>query len=460
MLDKLLQTIDQGQNQSIEGLKQFLRLPSVSTDARYAADVVGCANWLADTIRKMGLDAQVHPSAGHPVVVACNDHKPGRPTILFYGHYDVQPPDPLDQWITPPFEPTIRDGAIYARGAADDKGQVWAHLQAIRTWQENGGLPVNLTMLIEGEEEIGSASLPAFIKSHRELLAADVALASDTHQYARGLPAISYALRGIVFMEITLTGPSHDLHSGIYGGSVPNVANVMTELLSTLHDEHGRVAIDGFYDDVLPLTDTERQMWKKLPFDESHFAAGLGLSPAQLTGETGFTALERQWARPTCDINGITSGYQGPGAKTIIPATATAKISMRLVPNQDPAKIAQLAEQTLRKRCPDTVKIQISGVTHSPPILVPHEGAPIRAAIDAMKTGFKATPTLIRCGGTLHVVPMIKSLLGIDTLLVGFGLPDDRVHSPNEKFDLEALHCGTRTATALYQNLAGVDSFK
>lgn len=457
MLDNILRSIDRGREQSIEGLKQFLRIPSVSTDAACAADIQRCADWLAGAIRKIGLDARVYPSAGHPVVVARNDHKPGRPTVLFYGHYDVQPPDPLDQWVTPPFEPAIRDGAIYARGAADDKGQVWAHLQAIHHWQENGGLPVNLVMLIEGEEEIGSESLPAFIESHRDLLRADLAVASDTNQYARGLPAISYGLRGIVFLEITLTGPTHDLHSGIYGGSVPNVANVLTELLATLHDKDGRINIDGFYDDVLPLTDAERQMWRKLPFDEARFAAGLGLSPAQLVGEVGFSTLERQWARPTCDINGMTSGYQGPGAKTIIPATASVKVSMRLVPSQDPATISRKVEETLRRRCPATVKLEINGNTYSPPILVPRDGAPIRAAVEAYKVGFNATPTLIRCGGTLHVVPQIKSLLGIDTLLVGFGLPDDRVHSPNEKFDLDALHGGTRTAAALYRNLAKMD---
>lgn len=460
MLDNVLQTIDDGSEQSLDGLKEFLRIPSVSTDDHYAADIRKCADWLSGTIRKIGLDAQVLPTAGHPVVVARNEHKPGRPTVLFYGHYDVQPPDPFDQWTTPPFEPAVRDGAIYARGAADDKGQVWAHLQAIRAWQRHGGLPVNLTMLIEGEEEIGSGSLPSFIESHRQMLHADLAIASDTNQYARGLPAISYGLRGIVFLEITLTGPSHDLHSGIYGGSVPNVANVLTELLATLHDKQGRVAVEGFYDDVLPLTDAERQMWRKLPFDENRFAAELGMSSSQLGGETGYSTLERQWARPTCDINGMTSGYQGPGAKTIIPATASAKLSMRLVPSQDPATIARMVEQALRRRCPETVKMEVSGVTWSPPILIPHDGAPIRAATDAYKVGFNATPTLIRCGGTLHVVPQIKSLLGIDTLLVGFGLPDDRVHSPNEKFDLDALHCGTRTAAALYQNLAGIDSFK
>lgn len=460
MLDSILQAVDNCRSQSLEGLKQFLRIPSISNDARYDGDIRRCTEWLAGILRESRLEVRILPTAGHPVVTAQNAHQLGRPTILFYGHYDVQPPDPLDQWTTPPFEPTLRDGAIYARGAADDKGQVWAHLQAIRHWQDNGGLPVNLKLLIEGEEETGSEHLAPLIESHLDLFRADIAVASDSEQYARGMPAITYGVRGIVYMEVTLTGPSHDLHSGLYGGSVPNPANLLTNLLATLHDENGRVNIDGFYDDVAPLDEAERTMWRQLPFDESAIATELGLSPAQMTGEAGYTTLERQWARPTCDIHGLTSGYQGPGSKTIIPAAASAKVSMRLVPNQDPEKITRCFERTLRSRCPDTVELKLTRYGHTPPILVSRDSEAIRAAAEALKVGFNAAPALIRCGGSLPVVSQIKSLLGIDTLMVGFGLPGDRVHSPNEKFDLDALHGGTRTAAALYYNLSQLKNFR
>lgn len=454
MLDRVLQTIDSHRAQTVAGLKEFLRIPSISAQPVHKPDVQRCAEWLAGQLRSTGLWAKVEPTGGHPLVLAGNEHKPGRPTVLLYGHYDVQPPEPLEQWISPPFEPTERDGAIYARGAADDKGQVWTHVQAIRAWQEQGGLPVNLVMLIEGEEEIGSDHLETYLRSHQKELAADIAVISDTSQFARGLPAITYGLRGLVYMEVFVTGPAYDLHSGTFGGSVPNPANVLVELLASLHTPDGRVNIPGFYDDVRPLSPVERQETARLPFDDAQVLRELGIG--DLAGEPGYSTLERRWARPTCDINGLTSGYQGPGAKTIIPSKASAKVSMRLVPNQDPNKIVAAFEQAMRDRCPKSVKIEFARHGASPGVIVPIDSKAVRMAADAIKTGFGVEPVFMREGGSIPVVGQFKSILGADTLLVGFGLPDDRVHSPNEKFDLDALHKGTRTAAALYQQLAGL----
>jgi acetylornithine deacetylase/succinyl-diaminopimelate desuccinylase-like protein len=457
MLENVLQTIESRRQESLAGLKEFLAIPSVSTKPDHKPDMVRCANWLADQLRAGQLEATVTPTAGHPIVVAKNKHQSGRPTVLIYGHYDVQPPEPLEQWRTEPFAPTVRKDengfdAIFARGAVDDKGQVWCHAQALLAWQAQGGVPINVTFLIEGEEEIGSDHLEAFVKQNREMLKADVAVISDTNQFARNVPAITYGLRGLCYSEIFITGPSHDLHSGIFGGAVPNPANVLCELIGSLHDNNGRVDIPGFYDDVLELTPAERDMWKKLPFTEEAFARSVGIPHG--SGEVGFTSLERKWARPTCDVNGITTGYQGPGAKTVIPSLASAKVSMRLVPNQDPTKVQRFFEQAVRSRCPDNVKLEIKWYGASEPVLVPIDSAPTKRAAEALKKGFGKDPTFMREGGSIPVVGLIKRVLGIDTLLIGFGLPDDRVHSPNEKFDLDALHCGTRTAAVLYAELA------
>lgn len=452
MLNRVFQFIDSRRSASIAGLKDFLRIPSVSTKPQHAPDLLRCAQFLAEQFRQAGLWAKVEPTRRHPIVLAGTPRQPGRPTVLLYGHYDVQPPEPLEQWTTPPFEPTERNNALYARGACDDKGQVWAHIEALRALQQQGGLPVNLIALIEGEEEIGSENLASFMQAHKADLAADIAVISDTGQFARGVPAITYGLRGLAYMEVVLSGASHDLHSGIYGGAVPNPANALCELLATLHHADGRVNIPGFYDDVLPLSPQERQAWGNLPFDENALLRELQ-APA-LFGEAGYTALERKWARPTCDINGLTSGYQGPGAKTIIPAKASAKVSMRLVPNQDPRKIVAGFTQALLQRCPRHVKIEVIEHSAAGPVLVPLDNPGTQAAARALKLGFGVEPVMIREGGSIPVVGDIKSILGIDTLLVGFGLPDDRVHSPNEKFDLDALHFGTRTAAALYHELS------
>lgn len=452
MTEQVLQTIESRREASVSGVSEFLRFASVSTKPEHATDVNRCGNWLSERLKSAGLSSQVLPTAGHPVVLAKNEHTPGRAAVLFYGHYDVQPPEPLDKWVTPPFEPAIRNGAIHARGACDDKGQVWAHVEAVSAWQRHGGLPVNLTMLIEGEEEIGSPNLEPFVRQHQDELRADVAVISDTGQFAKGVPALTYGLRGLVYCEVFITGADHDTHSGMFGGAIPNPANVLCLLLATLHNANGRVNLPGFYDDVRPLSDAERQGWAKLPFDERRLLEDLKLE--RTTGEAGYSSLERAWGRPTCDVNGLTSGYQGHGAKTIIPSAASAKVSMRLVPDQDPRKVVEIFEGTLRERCPDTVSIKFARHGLAFPVLVPREGPAMRLASEAVQSGFGAAPVLIREGGTIPVVGTIKSTLGMDTLLVGFGLPDDRVHSPNEKFDLDALHKGTRTAAVLYGKLA------
>lgn len=457
MLSKILSTIDRSQRQSLAGLFDFLRIPSVSTKPEHRPDMQRCADWLASRLRECGLSAAIEPTGGgkgHPLVLARNEHKRGRPTVLLYGHYDVQPAEPLNLWTSPPFEPAVREGAIYARGACDDKGQVWAHVQAIAAWQAAGGLPVNLICLFEGEEEIGSDHLEAWVRAHAAELRADVAVVSDGEQFAPGVPAIAYGLRGLVYMEVFALAAGYDLHSGLYGGAVPNPANALCEMLATLHTPEGRVNIPGFYDDVVPLMPEERQMWAELPFDESRFLAELGLTSG--TGEVGYTNLERRCARPTCDINGLSGGYQGAGAKTIIPSAASAKVSMRLVPNQDPAKIQAAFEQAMRDRCPAGVKLRFEEHGLAGAVVVPLDSPYMRAAARAVETGFGKAPVYMREGGSIPVVGLFKRVLGIDTLLVGFGLPDDRVHSPNEKLNLDGLQAGTRTAAALWNEIAQV----
>jgi acetylornithine deacetylase/succinyl-diaminopimelate desuccinylase-like protein len=459
MLQTVLQFIDAKRPQSLEGLKSFLRIPSVSTKPDHKPDMQRCAQFVADQLAACSLTAQILPTAGHPIVLAKTPAQPNHPTVLFYGHYDVQPPEPLDQWKSPPFEPTVRKDengfdAVYARGAVDDKGQVWCHVEALRAWHEQGGAPVNVIALIEGEEEIGSVHLEQFLLDHAADLKADIALVSDTNQFARGLPAITYGLRGLVYTEVTVTGPSHDLHSGLYGGTLANPANVLCELLATLHNLDGSVNIPTFYDDVRKLTPHEREMWARLPFSDEAHRKEMGVP--ELFGEAGFSTLERKWARPTCDINGLTSGYQGPGAKTIIPAKASAKVSMRLVPDQDPRKIEAAFRRALESRCPKTVTLDIHVHSGAAPTLLPIDNPATQLAAKAVKAGFGVDPAFMREGGTVPVGTLFKQVLGIDTLFVGFGLSDDRVHSPNEKFDLDALHKGTRTAAALYAELASL----
>ena len=451
-LDDVLKTLEGRKDQAVSALSDFLAIPSVSTKPDHAADCRRCAQWLADQLNFGGMTASVMETPGHPVVVAKNKHEAGRPTVLMYGHYDVQPPEPLELWKSPPFEPTVRDGKLFARGAADDKGPVWAHCEAVIAWQANGGLPVNLTILIEGEEENASENLQVFVEQYADDLRADVAVVSDTGQFARGLPAITYGLRGLCYQEVVLTGTNSDLHSGMFGGAVPNAANALCKLIAGLHDADGRVTVEGFYDGVEPLTDAEREQWKTLPFSDAEFAESLGIPHGN--GEAGYSTLERRWARPTLDVNGLTSGYQGEGAKTVIPAVAAAKISMRLVPGQDWKDVRAKFQQTLRDRCPANCKIAFLDHGGIDAGVVPMDSVAAKLAAEAVEIGFGTAPVFIREGGSIPVGSLFKNVLGVDTLFVGFGLPDDRIHAPNEKMDLAAFHAGTRTAAALYAKLA------
>ena len=442
------------EDHAVADLIQFLRFASVSTDPVHQQDTSNCADWLVMKLNGLGLATEKHETPGHPVVVARNEHKPGRPTVMIYGHYDVQPADPLDLWKTPPFEPRIEDGVIYARGSTDNKGQILAHIHGVQqALAEDKELPVNLIFLIEGEEEIGSPNLKPFLEAHRDALQCDVVAISDTGMVGRGQPTFTYGLRGIAAMELRVTGPAVDLHSGIYGGSVANPATALARLLATLHDAEGRVAIEGFYADVQPLQTWERDAWKKLPMTDAELLELTG-SPATF-GEAGYTSVERTDGRPTAEINGMASGFQGEGSKTIIPSKAMAKLTFRLVPNQQPAKILDLAEAHLRKHLPPGVELTIhKGHSGDPYLTDPHSGAG-KAAQRALETTFAgAEVALIREGGSIPIVQTFKDVLGVETLLLGLALPDCRAHSPNENFPLENFHAGATMSRNLLKELA------
>ncbi|KAI94196.1 hypothetical protein T281_12320 [Rhodomicrobium udaipurense JA643] len=439
----------------------FLRIPSISTDPTYMKDVRRAGDWLAAEFRALGFEATLHDTPGHPILVA---HHAGpnadAPHLLYYGHYDVQPVEPLEEWTSPPFEPAIVDGPhgkrVVARGAVDDKGQVLTILEALRAWKTvHGALPAEVTVLIEGEEESGSVSLPGFLAAHAETLRrADAVLISDTNAWDIDTPAITYRLRGNVYVEITLNGPSHDLHSGLYGGAVVNPINALTEVLGQLHDANGRVQLPGFYDGVADLSDAERREWAALPFDEKGFLGEIGLT--QSTGEAGFTTLERIWARPTADINGIWGGYTGEGSKTVIAARASAKVSFRTVPNQNPQKILDGLRAFLDARTPPDSKWTIRQFGASEGILVPAEGPYMQAARAGLQDVFGKPAAMVGGGGSIPVVGLMQKGLGLDSILVGFGLSDDRIHSPNEKFELKCLKNGILSHAAILGRIAEI----
>ena len=441
---------------ALASLCEFLRFPSVSTDPARKQSVAECADWLAAQMRLAGLLAEVRVTPGHPVVLGKNEHRPGRPTVLIYGHYDVQPEDPVSEWQTPPFEPTIRDGILFARGATDNKGQIFAHLQGVAsTIREHGELPVNLIMLVEGEEEIGSPSLELFLQQHREELRCDVIAVSDTGMVASGVPTFTYGLRGIAALEVRVKGPSVDLHSGIYGGTVRNPATVVAHLVASLHDADGRVAVDGFYDQVAPLEAWEREAWARLPFGESELKAVTGVS--DLAGEIGFTPLERIWGRPTAEVNGLGGGFQGVGTKTVIPKEAFAKLTFRLVPGQDPARILERVEAHLRAHCPSGVQVELlSGHSGEPYLADPHS-VPGKAAQRALQRAFPGgAVAMIREGGSIPIINTFKQVLGVDTLLLGLALPDCRAHAPNENFPVANFYAGIALNQALLDELSKV----
>ncbi len=440
----------------VEELKDFLRIPSVSTKSEHKADMQRAAEWLVGQMRGMGLEhVEVLPTGGHPVVYADWLHAPGKPTVLIYGHYDVQPAEPLDLWLTGPFDPTVRDGELFARGAVDDKGQVFMHLKAIEAHMKTAGrLPVNVRLLVEGEEEIGSPNLDAFIRRHVETLKADVVVISDTAMIAKNAPGITVGLRGLVYFQIDVETAKSDLHSGGFGGSIENPAFALAQILAQLKDRNGRIAIPGFYDDVRRLPADERRALARLPFSERKFQKDLG-APA-VFGEKGFTTLERLWARPTLEVNGLLSGFTGEGAKTVLPCRAMAKVSMRLVPNQNPDTIARLFVRHVKRLAPKTVRVKITEVSgRGKPWLVPTDHPSLKAVARAIEQGFGKKPVYTRTGGTIPVVATFDRLLKAPILLLGIGLPDENAHAPNEKLDLDNLHHGMLSAAHLYLELAG-----
>ncbi len=453
-LEPVLEHAESDFENAVSRYLEFLRIPSISTDPAYRDEVRRAGAWLTDELRSLGFEATLHETPGHPILLA--HHKgstPDAPHLLYYGHYDVQPPEPLDLWESPPFEPAIVDGPhgkrVVARGAVDDKGQVMTFLEAFRAWKAvHGALPAAVTVLLEGEEESGSESLPSFLAEHAGALRdASAAVITDTNAWDIDTPAITYRLRGNVYVEVTLTGPSRDLHSGLYGGAVVNPLNALTEILGQLHGRDGRVQIPGFYDDVQEISVGERKAWAALNFDEAEFLGEAGLTES--FGEAHYTLLERLWARPTCDLHGIWGGYTGPGAKTVIANHASAKLSFRTVPNQKPAKIMKGLQQFLDARTPPDCKWRVEQFGGSEGILVPAEGPFMQAARAGLKDIYKKPAALVGCGGSIPVVWHLQKQLGLDSILVGFGLSDDRIHSPNEKFELKCLKNGILSHAAI-----------
>ena len=435
-MEPVLHYIHRNRDRYIAELKEFLTIPSISNNAENRPDMERCASFLRGQLESIGMQkAALFPTQGHPIVYGEWLGAPGKPTVLFYGHYDVQPVDPLGLWVSGPFQPTIRDGELYARGAVDDKGQVWMNLKAIEAYLEaQGTLPLNLKLLIEGEEEVGSSHLDAFIQSHQELLRADVALISDTAMFDRGIPSICYGLRGLTYFQLDLKGTSQDLHSGSFGGTVINPNFALAQIINSLKDSDGRILIPGFYDDVVPMSNREREELSRLPFDQERFRREVGAP--ELFGERGYGTLERIWSRPTLEVNGLCGGFTGEGAKTVIPAAAMAKISMRLVPNQDPDRIARLFERHLKTVTPRSVELTLTRMHGGKPWLASINHPAIRAASRAFEKGFGAAPVFVREGGSIPVVATLAETLGLSTVLMGVGLPDENAHAPNEKLDL------------------------
>ena len=445
--------LDEHKGQFEEQLKDLIRIPSISAQPDHDHDTRRAAEFLLKDFQAIGLKAELIETPRHPILYAEWLGAPGKPTLLIYGHYDVQPPEPLEPWNTPPFEPTVKDGNLYARGATDDKGQMFTHVKAVEAWlKATGTLPVNIKLLIEGEEEIGGKSLEDYVASHAKWLECDYAVISDTSQFAPGQPAITYGLKGLAYFEITVKGANRDLHSGTYGGAVANPLNALSTILASLKGRDGKIQIAGFYDAVKPLEAWERAEFAKLPFSEAEFQADLGVR--ELVGEEGYTTLERKWARPTCDVHGLYGGYAGPGPKTVLPCHCGAKFSFRLVPDQDPKTIEKLLRDHVAKVCPPGVTYEIVAHHGAPAVLVDVKTPGFRAAVKAVEAGFGVKPVFIREGGSIPVVGLLKEHLKVDTLLLGWGQNDDNLHGPNEKFSLADFHRGTKSSAHLFEELA------
>lgn len=453
-VDTALNYVRTHRERFLEDLKSFLEIPSISTDPAYAAAMKEAASWLADRMRALGLtNVRIYPTPGHPVVYGeARAARADAPTILVYGHYDVQPATPEDLWETPPFQPSVRGENLYARGATDMKGQVMATLAALEAVNAAGELPVNLKFLIEGEEEIGSPNLVAFISQHRDLLACDVSLNPDAGMLAPDQPTITYALRGLAYFEIRVYGPQQDLHSGVYGGVVHNPAQALAELIAGMHDEQGRITLPGFYDSVRPLDEEERAELARLPQDEQFYLEHTGV-PA-LWGEPEYTPVERVTARPTLEVNGLLSGFTGEGSKTVIPSQAMAKISMRLVPDQDPKEVHEQLLQYLRERAPKTIRWEVDALAGAAPAITDRHSRWVQALAQAMEDVWGTRPLFKREGGTIPVVAFVQQILGVDSVLTGFALPGDNMHGPNEKLHLPTWYRGIEALVRFLYNLA------
>ena len=438
-----------------EELIEYLRFPSVSAQSKHKKDMQNCAQWLANHGKSIGLKTKVHKTLGHPIVTLKTKRKRNgnKPHFLVYGHYDVQPPEPLELWNSPPFDPEIRKRNLFARGASDNKGQHFAHLKAVEAYlKTNTELPCDLTFLIEGEEEVGGEALVSFLNQNKRELKCEGVVVSDTGMPDLKHPALTYALRGVAALEVRLDGPDRDLHSGIYGGSIENPAIALSKLLAQMIDKKGRITIPGFYEDVIKLSAYERKQMARVPFSEGNYKKLLGVK--SLFGEKGFTPNEHRAARPTFEINGLTSGYQGEGSKTIVPSYASAKITMRLVPNQNAAKILRMAAQHLKRLCPETMRIKVELGHVADPYIVSPKGRLVKAALKSLKAAFGHEPVLLREGGSIPIVEHFARILKVDTYLLGLALPDDNLHSPNEKMDLEVFTRGIKMSTHLWKDFA------
>ena len=440
-------------DQMLNDLLEFLRIPSISADSTKKGDVLRAAEFLREKMVAGGLDnVKVHETAGHPIVYGEKIVDPSRPTVLVYGHYDVQPPDPLDLWDSPPFEPVIKDEKIYARGACDDKGQMYMHVLAYNFMSQNGGLPCNIKFMFEGEEEVGSENLGVFVEANKEMLACDMVMISDTSMIGNENPSITTGLRGLSYVEVEVTGPDRDLHSGVYGGAVGNPCNVLCEMIASLKDENKRITVEGFYDDVEIVSDQERQAMNEAPFDLAAYKADLDIDETE--GEKGYTVLEQTSIRPTLDVNGMWGGYTGEGAKTVLPSKAYAKISMRLVPHQDPEKITQQFAEHFKKIAPPSVKVVVTPHHGGYPVVTPTDTPEYRAASKAMETTFGKVPIPLRSGGSIPIVALFENVLGVKTVLMGFGLDSDSIHSPNEHYGIFNFFKGIETIPYFYKYYA------
>ncbi|HXS36616.1 MAG TPA: dipeptidase [Flavipsychrobacter sp.] len=447
--------LSQNKQRFLDELLALLRIPSVSADSAYKDDVKRCAEAVKENMLKAGADkAEVLPTGGHPIVYGEKIVNPSLPTILVYGHYDVQPPDPLELWHSGPFEPVIKDEKIYARGACDDKGQMFMHIKALEVMAKTNSLPCNVKIMIEGEEEVGSANLGKFLEDNKERLKADIVLVSDTSMISMEHPSIESGLRGLTYMEVEVVGPNRDLHSGVYGGAVANPVNILCKMIASLHDENNHITIPGFYDKVQDLTDAERKALNEAPFNLDEYKKDLGVK--EVWGEKGYTTLERTGIRPTLDVNGIWGGYTGEGAKTVLPSKANAKISMRLVPGQKSDDIADLFKKHFESIAPAYVTVKVTKHHGGEAVVTPTDSPAYQAAAKAIKTTFGKDPIPTRGGGSIPIVALFESVLGLKTVLLGFGLDNDNIHSPNEKYDIFNYFKGIETIPYFHKYFAEI----